>query len=218
MRSTLDFASTPAALRARTTCSADIVVYGKTLGGGLPIGVVCGPKNLMTRGDSKKAARVAYVIGTFAGHPYVMATMNAFLKWLKKPETVKLYDQMHSNIDKFIAKTNKALKDKDFPVELTNWFSVWSIMYTQPGRYHWMFQYYMKDAGINLSWVGSDRLLFALDWKKADYDKLLGLFLNACEMMQKGGWWEPPVANIKKKLGGEFAKAFVKQLPSHFGL
>merc|ERR1719261_2215146 len=92
---------------------ADIICYGKTLGGGLPIGVVCGPKNLMTRGDSKKAARVAYVIGTFAGHPYVMSTMNAFLKWLKKPETVKLYGQMHANIDKFIAKTNKAFKDKD---------------------------------------------------------------------------------------------------------
>merc|ERR1719456_1546539 len=67
---------------------ADLVTYGKTLGGGLPIGVVCGPKNLMTRGDSRKAARVAYVIGTFAGHPFVMATMNEFLKWLQKPATV----------------------------------------------------------------------------------------------------------------------------------
>ena len=55
--------------------------YGKTLGGGLPIGVVCGPTDLMARGDSKKAARVNYVIGTFAGHPFVMASMNAFLRW-----------------------------------------------------------------------------------------------------------------------------------------
>merc|ERR1712064_11774 len=46
--------------------NADLVCYGKTLGGGLPIGVVCGPKKWMARGDSTKAARVAYVIGTFA--------------------------------------------------------------------------------------------------------------------------------------------------------
>eukprot|EP00435_Cladocopium_sp_Y103_P007557 s3558_g2.t1 len=39
---------------------ADIVCYGKTLGGGLPIGVVCGPADLMARGDAKKAARVNY--------------------------------------------------------------------------------------------------------------------------------------------------------------
>lgn len=59
---------------------ADIVTYGKTLGGGLPVGVCCGNKEAMTRADPKKAARVAYVIGTFAGHPAVMGSMNAFLK------------------------------------------------------------------------------------------------------------------------------------------
>eukprot|EP00747_Dinoflagellata_sp_TGD_P210851 gnl/TRDRNA2_/TRDRNA2_84088_c0_seq2.p1 gnl/TRDRNA2_/TRDRNA2_84088_c0~~gnl/TRDRNA2_/TRDRNA2_84088_c0_seq2.p1 ORF type:complete len:606 (+),score=113.68 gnl/TRDRNA2_/TRDRNA2_84088_c0_seq2:115-1932(+) len=197
---------------------ADIVCYGKTLGGGLPVGVCCGPKHMMARTDPTKAARVAYVIGTFAGHPLVMSSMNVFLKWLEKPETVKSYDEMHQNIDNFISTANKTFKEKGYPIQLTNWFSVWSVLYTTPGRYHWMFQYYMKDAGINLSWVGSGRLLFALDWKKADYDKLLGLLLNACEMMQKGGWWEPPATNIKRKLGIEFATAFVKQLPSHFGL
>merc|ERR1719197_788751 len=82
---------------------ADIVTYGKTLGGGLPIGVVCGPKELLTRGDAKKAARINYVIGTFAGHPFVMSTMNAFLKWLEKPETIKSYDTMHENIKTFIS-------------------------------------------------------------------------------------------------------------------
>lgn len=191
---------------------ADIVCYGKTLGGGLPIGVVCGPKDLMARGDANKAARVNYVIGTFAGHPFVMACMNAFLRWLKKPETVKSYDTMAENITIFIAGANKAFKEKGYPIELTNWFSVWSILYTEPGRYHWMFQYYLKDAGINLSWVGTGRLLFSLEWKKADYDRLLGHVLEACEAMTKGGWWEPPVANIKVKLMSEILPAMIKNL------
>ena len=58
---------------------SDIVCYGKTLGGGLPIGVVCGPKHLMQRADPTRPLRVAYVIGTFAGLPLVMGSMNAFL-------------------------------------------------------------------------------------------------------------------------------------------
>ena len=66
---------------------ADMVVYGKTLGGGLPVGVLCGTKTSMTRSDPNKAARVAYVIGTFAGHPAVMGSMNAFLKWHSREET-----------------------------------------------------------------------------------------------------------------------------------
>lgn len=189
---------------------ADMVVYGKTLGGGLPIGVVCGPKDLMARGDTRKAARVNYVIGTFAGHPFVMGTMNAFLRWLETPETIKSYDIMHANIDEFIAKANKAFVDKGHPLKLVNWYSVWSMLYTSPGRYHWMFQYYLKDEGVNLSWVGTGRLLFSLNWKKADYDRLLDRLLKACDAMTAGGWWEPPVANIKAKLAVEMGGAVMK--------
>lgn len=191
---------------------ADIVCYGKTLGGGLPIGVVCGPRDLMARGDARKAARINYVIGTFAGHPFVMACMNAFLHWLQKPETVASYDTMHQNIDAFIKRANSTFKEKSLPIELTNWFSVWSILYTKPGRYHWMFQYYLKDAGVNLSWVGTGRLLFSLEWKEADYDRLLGRLVAAGEQMKQGGWWEPPVASIKAKLVSEIGGAVLKNL------
>ena len=48
------------------------------------MGVLCGKKDCMTRADPKKVSRVAYVIGTFAGHPAVMGSMNAFLTWLNK--------------------------------------------------------------------------------------------------------------------------------------
>lgn len=191
---------------------ADIVCYGKTLGGGLPIGVVCGPTDLMARGDARKAARVNYVIGTFAGHPFVMASMNAFLKWLETPETTKSYDVMHGNIDSFIKTANAKFQERGFPIQLTNWFSVWSILYTKPGRYHWLFQYFLKDAGVSLSWVGTGRLLFSLEWKKEDYDRLLERLLAACEQMQKGGWWEEPKANIKAKLGVEIGTAVFKNL------
>ena len=130
---------------------ADLVTYGKTLGGGLPVGVLCGNKDAMARSDPAKAARVAYVIGTFAGHPAVMGSMNAFLKWHSRPETPALYDKMHANIDKFVAKANASFKQRGFPLELANWFSVWSMVYTTPGRYHWMLQYYMRDAGCALT-------------------------------------------------------------------
>merc|ERR1712176_450295 len=199
--------------------SADIVCYGKTLGGGLPIGVVCGPKHLMARGDATRAARVNYVIGTFAGHPFVMGTMNAFLRWLETPETFGLYHKMHTNIDTFISNANKAFLEKDYPIKLVNWFSVWSILYTLPGRYHWMFQYYLKDEGVNLSWVGTGRLLFSLNWETSDYERLLERLLRACEAMKEGKWWEPvanPSKNIKGKLMMEMGKATFKNAMSSF--
>jgi len=156
---------------------------------------------------------VNYVIGTFAGHPFVMSTMNAFLKWLEK-EGMQPYDAMHENIKSFMSTTNAALKKGGFPVELKNWYSVWSMKYTQPSRFHWMFQYYLRDAGVNLSWVGTGRLLFSLDWQKQDYDALQQRILKACEAMQAGGWWEPPKANIKSKLGVEVGTAVLRNLVS----
>ena len=99
-----------------------------------------------------------------------------------------------------------------YPLELANWFSVWSMMYTQEGRYHWMLQYYMRDAGVALSWVGTGRCLFALDWTEADYDELLKRMLKACEMMKAGGWWEPPQVNINATVGKEFVVAIAKMI------
>ena len=76
---------------------------------------------------------------------------------------------MHTLIEAFILKSNKAFKAQGFPLEFANWFSVWSMVYTEPGRYHWMFQYFLRDAGVALSWVGTGRCLFSLDWTQADY-------------------------------------------------
>src|SRR5271167_2524962 len=59
---------------------ADLVTYGKTLGGGLPIGAVCGRKHLMKRFREDRPADICFARGTFNSHPYVMAAMNEFLR------------------------------------------------------------------------------------------------------------------------------------------
>ena len=48
---------------------ADIVTYGKTVGGGFPIGVVCGRKDLMKRFRDDRPADICFARGTFNSHP-----------------------------------------------------------------------------------------------------------------------------------------------------
>ena len=48
---------------------ADLVTYGKTLGGGLPIGAVCGRKHLMKRFREDRPADICFARGTFNSHP-----------------------------------------------------------------------------------------------------------------------------------------------------
>ena len=51
---------------------ADMVTYGKTLGGGLPVGVLCGRKDLMRRFRDDRPVDICFARGTFNSHPYVM--------------------------------------------------------------------------------------------------------------------------------------------------
>ena len=73
---------------------ADLVTYGKTLGGGLPIGVVCGRSELMKRFRDDRPADICFARGTFNSHPYVMGAMNEFLRHLQTPEGQALYHDL----------------------------------------------------------------------------------------------------------------------------
>ena len=65
---------------------ADLVTYGKTIAGGLPVGVLCGPHALMKRFRDDRPADFNFARGTFHSHPYVMGAMDAFLTRLESPE------------------------------------------------------------------------------------------------------------------------------------
>src|SRR5215472_787002 len=71
---------------------ADMVTYGKTLGGGLPVGVLCGKAALMRRYREDRPADICFARGTFNSHPYVMGAMQVFLERIETPEIRTLYD------------------------------------------------------------------------------------------------------------------------------
>ena len=67
--------------------------------------------------------------------------------------------------------------------------SVWTLWYTQPGRYNWIFQYYLRLHGLALSWVGTGRLIFSLNYSDQDFDAVLSKFIAAAKQMKQEGWW-----------------------------
>ena len=67
--------------------------------------------------------------------------------------------------------------------------TVWTILYTVPSRYNWLFQFYLRDQGIALSWVGSGRMIFNLNIKDDDFEIFIQRFVRAAKLMQKDGWF-----------------------------
>lgn len=168
---------------------ADMVVYGKTVAGGLPIGVVCGSTPLMRRFDPGRPMRLAYVVGTFSAHPLVMGAMNAFLRWAASPAAEAEYSAMNRKCAEWIRATNEALADEELPVRLVHFGTIWSVLFTEAGRYNWLLQYYLRECGVVLSWVGTGRCLVSMDFTPDDYDDLRTAIVAAARQMRQDGWW-----------------------------
>jgi glutamate-1-semialdehyde 2,1-aminomutase len=168
---------------------ADMVTYGKTLGGGLPVGVVCGRGDLMKRFRDDRPADICFARGTFNSHPYVMGAMQAFLDRIATPSVRALYEGLDATWDGRAADLNRRLASVGLPVQVANLSTIWTVFYTRPCRYNWMLQYYLRAEGLALSWVGTGRLIFSLDYTAAEYEAVAARFLAAAKAMARDGWW-----------------------------
>jgi glutamate-1-semialdehyde 2,1-aminomutase len=168
---------------------ADMVTYGKTVAGGLPIGVLCGRAELMKRFREDRPADVCFARGTFNSHPYVMGAMAEFLERLDTPEILACYRDLDAVWNGRAASLNERLRDAGVQVRVANLSSVWTVCYLQPSRYHWMFQYYLRAEDLALSWVGTGRLIFSLDYTDAAFATVADRFVSAARQMRQDGWW-----------------------------
>jgi glutamate-1-semialdehyde 2,1-aminomutase len=168
---------------------ADLVTYGKTLGGGLPIGVVCGRRDLMKRFRDDRPADICLARGTFNSHPYVMGAMNEFLRFLQTPAGDAAYHGLDRLWDDRAQQLNNRLAAEELPVAVANLSSIWTVCYTKPSRYNWMLQYYLRAEGLALSWIGTGRLIFSLNYSDADFAAVSDRFIAAAKAMREDGWW-----------------------------
>ncbi len=180
---------------------ADLVTYGKTLGGGLPVGVVCGKRALMKRYREDRPADICFARGTFNAHPYVMAAMNAFLRRLDTDEVRSLYRDLDDRWNARAERMNRMLADAGVPVRVANLSTIWTVSFIEPSRYHWMLQYYLREQGLALSWVGTGRLIFSLNYDDAQFDAVTRAFVKAATTMRDGGWWWRDAALTSRSIG-----------------
>lgn len=208
----LGFRLAPGGAQAYFGVQADMVTYGKTLGGGFPVGVVCGRAALMQRFRPERPADLCLARGTFNAHPWVMAGMAAFLDRLASPAVQALYADQDARWNDRAARFNAAMAEAGLPVVATNLQSIWTLGFTEASRYHWMFAYCLRWQGLALSWVGTGRLIFSLDLSEAEFDEVLQRFLAAGRDMQAGGWWLPPgqtpaAGPLRRRMAQEWGRA-----------
>ena len=116
----------------------DVTVMGKIIGGGLPIGAVCGSREIMERMNHTKysGSELAYHGGTFAGNALTLAAGLATIDVL---EHTPIYEHVDKLGERARTSLNRIFKENAFPAQATGMGSLFSIHTTDKGP--------IKDAG-----------------------------------------------------------------------
>ncbi|WP_430909644.1 aminotransferase class III-fold pyridoxal phosphate-dependent enzyme, partial [Maribacter sp. 2-571] len=114
---------------------ADIVTYGKVLGGGMPIGVIAGTSTYLDAidggtwnygDDSYPKTSRTFVAGTFTRHPLTMATSKAVLVQIKKIGRVA-FERLNQRTQDLVTRLNAYFKQEAIPVEMVCFGSLFAF-------------------------------------------------------------------------------------------
>ena len=97
----------------------DLATYGKTLGGGMPIGAVAGRADILARFDWHKHAVTegqVFAGGTFGGNPVTMRAGAATIEYLRDHQA--LYDTLAGHGERFENELGRFCQERDLPVQV----------------------------------------------------------------------------------------------------
>jgi glutamate-1-semialdehyde 2,1-aminomutase len=146
----------------------------------------------MRRYREDRPADICFARGTFNANPYVMGAMHEFLRHLEQPEVQQQLDHAEEVWNQRATALNVALEAERLPLRVASLGSVWTMCYPEASRYHWMLQYYLRAEGLALSWVGTGRFIFSLDYTAGEYADVQQRIVAAAKNMQAEGWWWAP--------------------------
>ena len=166
-----------------------MVTYGKTLGGGLPVGVLCGRKHLMKRFREDRPADVCFARGTFNSHPYVMGAMHEFLRALETPEMRAKYAGSTRSGTRARERLNQRLREAGLPLRVANFSSVWTVMLHAAVALQ-LDAAVLPARGRAGAELGGHRAAH-LPHRPArrDFAEIAGRIVAAAAAMQRDGWW-----------------------------
>ena len=195
---------------------ADVVCYGRSAGGGLPLGVICGPTALLASTPPRQPLRVAEQGGAAgaAEHPALMAATDAFLRSLDGGAAESRYAALHARVEAWASAVNDEMLGAGLPVRVLCDASTWSLRYLTPSRHHFLLMAYLmaEQDAPPLEWIGPHRLGLPLATSEATLRSLHAALVAAARAMVADGWWAPPDGEVQVRSEAAIRRAIISEL------
>jgi glutamate-1-semialdehyde aminotransferase len=177
---------------------ADIVTYGKVIGGGLPIGIVAGKRRFLDAldggqwqfgDDSRPEAKATFVAGTFCHHPLAMAASLRLLELLRANGGQVLED-LNETTTAFCTRLNAFFEERGYPLAVANFGSL--FRFKTPGRLSLLY-YQLLQNGVYV-WEGRNCFLSPAH-DAAVLAELEARIQRSCAELEAQGILKVPVKN-----------------------
>lgn len=181
---------------------ADIVTYGKVIGGGMPIGIVAGKRqylDLIDGGiwqfgdDSYPAAKKVLFGGTFCKHPLALAAAAAVIRKIKT-EGDTFYPNINALATYLSTALNHFFQTTEIPVSIVQFGSLFRFEFK--GKYQALqnpleiplFFYLLNYHGV---YTWERRICFlSTEHTRADVDQIISAVQKTVRVMKSNGWFE----------------------------
>ncbi|MEM9291569.1 MAG: amino acid adenylation domain-containing protein [Acidobacteriota bacterium] len=184
----------PGGAQAWFGIEADLVTYGKVVGGGMPVGVVAGSGRYMDAIDggvwrfgdrSYPQTDKTFFAGTFCKHPLTMAAARAALQRMEE-RGPKLQDELNQRTARLAIRLNAFFRDQDVPLEVVHFGSLFRIVPPPGALWANLFFYYLLLRGI-FTWEGRTCFLSTVH-SEEDLERLGEAVQGAVVDLRQGGF------------------------------
>lgn len=172
---------------------ADMVTYGKVIGGGMPIGILAGKSGFMDALDggawqfgdaSVPEAGVTFFAGTFVRHPLTMAALCATLEYIRDAGAT-LYDTLNQRATRFVEQLNDVFARRGAPLHLDACGSVMYFGIPLEVRFGGLLFYLLREKGVFI--LEGFPLYLTTEHNEADLDRIVCAFDESLAELQRYG-------------------------------
>ena len=170
---------------------ADMVCYGKIVGGGMPTAVVAGRGEYLDcfdggpwqfGDDSFPEAGVTFFGGTYTRHPIALATAVPALKQVKEVGK-EGYLRLNTRSRAFANRLNEILVSRGFPARIESCESIFNLKFNDDNPYSRLIFWQLRHRGVLIY----DRPFFiSMAHSDADFDFVAQQFIDSIDALQAG--------------------------------